>query len=171
MKHIFNSLLNVATLSIAAVTFLLPSSVTAKENCFNDIKIEPGFVALTSSRESNLANWYKDLFNLEVVKTFGSGEQSTTGVLMKKGEFALEVFNKKHPVIPEQLKPKTPRSNWNGISKVGVYTNANLEELKSCLVNDGVKATRIFDDSNLNIKLLLVIDPENNYLEIISRKS
>lgn len=171
MKHIFNSLLSVATPLIAVATLLLPSTAMAQESCFNNINIEPGFVALTSSRESNLADWYKDLFNLEIVKTFGSDEQTTTGVLMKHGEFALEVFYKKHPVIPEQLKPKTPRSNWNGISKVGVYTDANLEELKSCLVNHGVKATRIFDDSNLNIKLLLVIDPENNLLEIITRKS
>ena len=170
MKHFVNSLLSVAAPFIATVSLLLSGSAKAKGNCFDDINIEPGFVALTSSRESNLADWYKDLFNLEVVKTFGSGEQATTGVLMKKGEFALEVFNKKYPVIPEQLKPKIHRSNWNGISKVGVYTSANLDKLKSCLVADGVKATRIFDDTNLNIKLLLVIDPENNYLEIITRK-
>ncbi|MFT5481640.1 MAG: hypothetical protein ACI9GW_000285 [Halieaceae bacterium] len=40
--------------------------------------------------------------------------------------------------------------------------------LKQCLVDQGVKAGRIFNDKNLGIDLLQVVDPELNVLEIIS---
>ena len=59
---------------------------------------------------------------------------------------------------------------WQGVNKVGIFTNANLPALKSCLNKIGVEATRIWQDKNLGIDLLQVIDPDGNVLEIISRR-
>lgn len=58
---------------------------------------------------------------------------------------------------------------WKGFMKFGVYTNADLPTLKECLLSNGHIAGRIFSDEKLGIDLLLVIEPERNIIEIISR--
>lgn len=141
-----------------------------QNNCFTGVNIEPGFVAFTSNQGSDLASWYKKIFQLNTVKEFSFPDGSVTGTLMQRRGFIVEVFNRKVPIIPEDIKPNNHRSDWNGFMKVGIFTDADLSSLKACLVNHNVKATRIYDDQKLKIKLLQVIDPENNFLEIISRK-
>ena len=66
--------------------------------------------------------------------------------------------------------PKSTQDEWQGINKVGIFTNADLPTLKHCLIEAGVKASRIWQDKNLAVDLLQVMDPDGNVLEIITRK-
>jgi hypothetical protein len=161
-------------ISMCSLAFVLGSTSSKAEenkdeNCFANVTIEPTFVAFTSNQGSQLAHWYKNTFQLNTVKDFSFPDGSVTGTLMQRGDFIVEVFNRKEPIVPEDIKPNNHRSEWNGFMKVGIFTDADLPTLKTCLVKNNVKASRIFDDEKLKIKLLQVIDPENNVLEIISR--
>ena len=138
-------------------------------NCFSQVIFEPGFVAFSSPKGSSLGNWYQKIFNLKTVKEFSFPDGSITGKLMKKDEFAIEVFNRKKIFDGKNYEPTSKSDEWKGIMKFGIYTNANLVSLKKCLKNNGVNAGRIYNDSNLGIKLLLIKDPEENFIEIISR--
>ena len=139
------------------------------ENCFKNVKLESGFVAFSSSQKSNIANWYQKVFDLEIVKEFTFPDGTITGKLMKKDEFAIEVFNRKKIFKRKDYKPISKSEEWKGIMKFGIYTNANLPSLKKCLKNNNINAGRIFKDINLGINLLLIRDPEGNLIEIISR--
>ena len=66
--------------------------------------------------------------------------------------------------------PLSTSEESKGISKVGIFTNADLPRLKKCLVNAGINATRIWHDKNLAIDLLQVIDPDGNLFELITRR-
>lgn len=137
--------------------------------CFSTIAIEPGFIAFSTDKESKLADWYQTTFGLNVVKKFSFPDGSVTGVLMNRGEFVVEVFNRDTLSEQQGLAKETTREQSRGVMKFGIYTDANLLSLKHCLNNLGVKAGRIFNDKNLKIDLLQLIDPEQNVLEIISR--
>jgi len=137
--------------------------------CFNEIVIEPSFVAFTTTKESKLADWYQTTFGLNVVKEFSFPDGTVNGVLMHKREFIVEVFNRDDALVGSDYVEKAKPEEWRGVMKYGIYTNANLSLLKQCLINQGIKAGRIFKDEKLGIDLLQVIDPEQNVLEIISR--
>ena len=140
-------------------------------NCFDEVSLEPGFIAFTTTKHSELAGWYKRIFGLETVKEFSFPDGTVTGVLMHKEEFVVEVFNRNDTLEGRDYVPGAEPEQWRGFTKFGVYTNANLLILKKCLEDRGVKAGRIFNDKKLGIDLLQVIDPELNVLEIISRSS
>ena len=134
-----------------------------RTNCFTDIDLSDNFIAIETSFESNLADWYQELFELETVKKIIFPDGNTKMALMKKNNFIVEVFNKKSIT---SLEAKNP--NEKGYMKFGIFCNVNLADLKKCLVQNNIKATRIFKDDNLKLDLLSVKDPEGNYFEIIS---
>lgn len=131
--------------------------------CFDNITLPENFIALDSTFDSELAAWYQQLFQLTTVKAFTFPDGNSKGVLMKRGNFVVEVFNKKALAAPATKIPDNP-----GIMKFGFFTRANLAKLQTCLKQHGIKAPRIFQDTNLAADLLLVIDPEGNMFEVIS---
>gem|GEM_PF-2433695 len=151
---------------------LVSTNLSAQsQSCFDEVKLEPSFIAFTTNKQSKLADWYKRVFGLETVKEFSFPDGSVTGVLMHKEEFVVEVFNRDNALDGHNYVPDAVPEQWLGVSKYGVYTNADLPILKQCLEDQGVKAGRIFKDKKLGIDLLQVVDPELNVLEIISRSS
>lgn len=159
-------------LLFALIVSFVASGQTAEQatqNCFDTIKIEPGFIAFTAKKNSKLGAWYQDTFGLEIVKEFSFPDGSVTGVLMKKNEFVVEIFYRDDALEGSDYVSDAHSEQWRGFMKFGMYTNANLKDLQQCLKNKGVKAGRIFHDKKLGIDLLQVIDIEGNTLEIISR--
>jgi hypothetical protein len=138
-------------------------------NCLNKISLEPSFIAFTTHKNSELGEWYKNTFGLEIVKEFAFPDGSATGVLMRKGEFVVEIFYRNDALKKSSFKPDSNSEQWSGFMKFGFYTDANLIDLKACLIRKNINAGRIFKDDNLGVDLLQVIDPEGNVLEIISR--
>jgi len=155
----------VAAMPVLAHTEAIPT----KPNCFANVTIEPGFVAFTTHKKSTLDQWYRRVFNLKTIKEFSFPDGSVDGLLMRRDEFVVEVFKRDDVLQGKTLKPKAKPSQWAGVKKVGIYSNAKLDTLKLCLLQQGVQAGRIYDDKNLGIRLLHVTDPESNNLEIISR--
>lgn len=139
------------------------------DNCLSKIILEPSFIAVTTHKDSGLGKWYQSTFGLEVVKEFAFPDGSTTGILMKKDEFVVEIFYRKDALKKRNFMPDSNAEQWSGFMKFGFYTNANLIQLKECLKSKAINAGRIFRDENLGVDLLQVIDPEGNVLEIISR--
>lgn len=139
------------------------------ETCFDAVKLEPAFIAFSTSKDSKLGTWYQETFGLEIVKEFSFPDGSVTGVLMKRDEFVVELFYRKNGYDTKDYVPNSKSDEWKGFMKFGMYTNANLKELRDCLKKKGVNAGRIYNDKNLKVDLLQVIDPEGNVLEIISR--
>jgi hypothetical protein len=138
-------------------------------SCFDEVHLEPSFIAFTTNKHSKLADWYKRVFGLETAKEFSFPDGTVTGVLMHKEEFVVEVFNRNDALEGHDYVPDALPEQWLGVTKYGVYTNADLPILKQCLEDQGVKAGRIFNDKKLSIDLLQVVDPELNVIEIISR--
>ena len=137
--------------------------------CFDDIKLEPAFLAFTSNKDSELGDWYLRLFGLEIAKEFSSPDGAVTGVLMHKGEFIVEVFYRADLLQTSDQTHESSSMPRRGVMKVGIFTDANLLDLRQCLKEQGTNAGRIFNDEKLGIDLLLVTDPDQNVLEIISR--
>lgn len=138
-------------------------------NCLNKISLEPSFIAFTTHKNSELGEWHKNTFGLEIVKEFAFPEGSITGVLMRKGEFVVEIFYRNDALKKSGLEPDSNAEQWSGFMKFGFYTDANLIDLKACFIRKNINAGRIFKDDNLGVDLLQVIDPEGNVLKIISR--
>lgn len=151
------------TLSLVTITGFAEKDSHNNKNCFNDIKLSANFIAIETSFDSGLADWYQELFQLETVKKITFPDGNTKMALMKKNNFIVEVFNKKSITSLE-----TKSQNNQGYLKFGVFSDANLANLKKCLVQNNIKATRIYKDDNLKLDLLSVKDPEGNYFEIIS---
>ncbi len=120
---------------------------------------------------SQLGDRYKKTFGLKVVKEFAFPDGSVTGVLMHKDEFVVEVFYRDDLLDKKNNTLDSNTVRWAGISKFGIYTDTGLPHLKQCLKKHGVQATRIWKDKNLGIDLLEVIDPNQNILEIIQRRT
>lgn len=138
-------------------------------NCISEILLEPSFIAFTTHKNSELGEWYKNTFGLEIVKEFAFPDGNITGVLMRKGAFVVEIFYRNDALKKSDLMPDSNVKQWSGFMKFGFYTDANLIDLKACLIRKNINAGRIFRDDNLGVDLLQVIDPEGNVLEIISR--
>ena len=132
------------------VSVLICSSAYARPgSCFDSVKIEPGFIAINSNTDSELGDWYQSLFGLEIVKEFSFPDSAAAGVLMHRGEFIIEIF---YWADVLQLSGDTHRhsaAQRHGVTKVGVFTDANLLDLQQCLNEKGVNAGRIFSDENL----------------------
>jgi len=141
------------------------------EKCFANIELEASLIAFTAGKGSSLANWYQQVFDLKTVKEFAFPDGKTTGVLMHKNDFIIEVFFKEELLVAKEQVPQSSADQWQGVNKVGIFSNADLPQLKQCLNTIGVNATRIWQDKNLGIDLLQVIDPDGNVLEIVSRRS
>jgi hypothetical protein len=142
---------------------------TVSQTCLGEVKLPSGFFALTSDYESTLGNWYAQLFNLEVAKEFQLPDGQTRGVLMRRGDFVVEIFYQKGAVDRSLIQSSSQVAHWKGFQKVGIFVDSNVHQLKECLLEEGVSAGRIFRDDSLNIDLLLVRDPEENIIEIIQR--
>ena len=152
------------------VSVLICSSVYARPGpCFDPVKIEPGFIAFNSNMDGELGDWYQRLFGMEIVKEFSFPDGVTTGVLMHRGEFIIEIFYRPELLLPSGDTHEPSPAQRVGVMKVGVFTDANLLDLQQCLKEQGLNAGRIFSDEKLGIDLLQVTDPEQNTLEIISR--
>lgn len=165
----FHNVTNLLCMFFVCLTLATTRVHAQDSTCFNNVIIEPGFIAFTTKKESELAYWYQTTFGLNVVKEFTFPDGTVHGVLMHKKEFVVEVFNREDALEANDYVQNAKPEQWRGIMKFGIYTNANLSKLKQCLNNQGVNAGRIFKDKKLNIELLQVIDPEQNMLEIISR--
>jgi len=152
------------SLRVLVLSWFLSASVNAQQQqyvyCFEGIKISPSFIALETAFDSNLHQWYKQLFQLKKVKEFTFPDGNTKGVLMERDDFVVEVFNKK------SLNERAQRVG-KGVMKFGFFADANLHNLQSCLKAQKIKAKRIFKDKNLKASLLLIEDPEGNYFEVI----
>jgi hypothetical protein len=159
------------SLSVLGVCLVLAgTNVHAQsQSCFDKVKLEPSFIAFTTKKNSKLGDWYKSIFGLKVAKEFSFPDGTVTGILMQKGEFVVEVFNREDALEGRDYVHNSRPEQWRGFMKFGVYTDANLLDLKQCLEGQGVKAGRIFNDKKLGIDLLQVTDPEQNVIEIISR--
>jgi hypothetical protein len=160
-------------LSVLSVCLALISTnlYAQSRSCFDAVILEPSFIAFTTKRHSKLAAWYERVFGLETAKEFSFPDGAVTGVLMHKEEFVVEIFNRNDALDGNDYMPDALPEQWLGVTKYGVYTNADLPILKQCLEEQGVKAGRIFNDKKLGIDLLQVVDPELNVIEIISRSS
>ena len=169
----FASIIDSRTLSLGVLGVCLVLAGTnvhaQSRSCFDKVKLEPSFIAFTTKKNSKLGDWYKSTFGLKIVKEFSFPDGAVTGVLMQKGEFVVEVFNRDDALEGRDYAHNSRPEQWRGIMKFGVYTDANLLDLKRCLKDQGVRAGRIFNDKKLGIDLLQVTDPEQNVLEIISR--
>ena len=139
------------------------------KNCLTTVQLEPSFIAFTTHKDSELGDWYKNTFGLEVVKEFAFPDGSVTGVLMRKGDFVVEIFYRNDALKKSDVKPGSNSEQWSGFMKFGFYTDANLIDLKACLKGKDINAGRIFRDDKLEVDLLQITDPEGNILEIISR--
>jgi hypothetical protein len=168
ISHKVSSLTGVLGILLALAS---TSLYAESRSCFDEVHLEPSFIAFTTKKHSKLGDWYKRIFGLETVKEFSFPDGSVTGVLMRKEEFVIEIFNRNDALECHDYIPGASPEQWLGVAKFGVYTNADLPILKQCLEDQGVKAGRIFDDDKLGINLLQVVDPELNVLEIISRSS
>jgi hypothetical protein len=135
---------------------------TPSQNCFKNIYIEPSFIAFSTTKGSDLGNWYQKVFNLETVKEFAFPDGSVTGKLLRKKDFVVELFFREKIYDPKKYVQKSTSEEWKGVMKFGIYTNANLTSLKKCLKENNVNAGRIFNDKNLGIDLLYVKDQEGN---------
>ena len=170
-----SSLVGVSTISLGVLSVclaLVSTNLYAQiRSCFDEVNLEPSFIAFTTKKHSKLADWYKRVFDLETAKEFSFPDGTVTGVLMHKGEFVVEVFNRDNALERRDYVPDAVPEQWLGVSKFGVYTSADLPMLKQCLEDQGVNVGRIFKDKNLGVDLLQVVDPELNVLEIISRSS
>lgn len=156
-------------ISALIISFNVIGQKKELNNCLDKVHLEPSFIAFTTHKNSELGNWYKNTFGLEIVKEFSFPDGSATGILMKKKEFVVEIFFRNDALIKSKLKPDSNSEQWSGFMKFGFYTDANLVTLKACLKNKDINVGRIFKDDNLGVDLLQVIDPEGNILEIISR--
>ena len=154
---------------VTANTF--EKNAISSEACFKNIKLEANFTAFTTTKNSRLADWYQEVFALSTVKEFSFPDGKTTGILMHKDDFIIEVFFKEDILRSKNQVPQSTSEQWQGVNKVGIFTNADLPTLKQCLIKVGVNASRIWHDKNLPINLLQVEDPDGNVLEIISRRS
>lgn len=139
--------------------------------CFDNVQLEASLIAFTAAKGSSLANWYQRVFKLNTVKEFAFPDGKTTGILMHKDDFIIEVFFKEELLVAKEQVPQSLAEQWQGVNKVGIFTNADLPALKKCLNQSGVKAGRIWQDKNLAVDLLQVIDPDGNVLEIINRRT
>lgn len=157
---------------MSACLVLVNTNVLAQSRtCFDKVKLEPSFIALSTKKNSELGDWYQRTFGLKIAKGFSFPDGTVTGVLMQKGEFVVEVFYRDDALERRDYVHKSRSEQWRGFIKFGVYTDANLLDLKQCLKDQGVKAGRIFNDKKLGIDLLQVTDLEQNVLEIISRSN
>jgi len=138
-------------------------------NCFESVNIEPSFIGFTETKNSNLGEWYKNTFGLTVVKEFTFPDGSVTGVLMNKGEFIVEVFHRDDALKATDVV-ELNKHQVTGVMKFGLFTDANLPQLKQCLTKSGVNATRIWKDKNLHVDMLQVTDPSGNVIEVIARQ-
>jgi hypothetical protein len=71
------------------------------------VKIEPNFIAFTAKKGSKLVDWYKRTFGLETLKDFAFPDGSVTGTLMRKDEFAVEVFYRDDAVDKMDVAPSS----------------------------------------------------------------
>jgi len=156
-------------INLANAQSITNSAIQSKE-CFANIKLEANLIAFTAGKGSSLANWYQQVFDLKTVKEFAFPDGKTTGVLMHKNDFIIEVFFKEELLVAKEQVPQSSADQWQGVNKIGIFSNADLPKLKHCLNTIGVNATRIWKDKNLGIDLLQVVDPDGNVLEIISRR-
>ena len=156
-------------ISALIISFNVTGQKKELNNCLDKVNLEPSFIAFTTHNNSELGSWYKNTFGLEIVKEFSFPDGSATGILMKKGEFVIEIFYRNDALKKSKLKLGSNSEQWSGFMKIGFYTDANLVTLKTCLKNKNINVGRIFKDDNLGVDLLQVIDPEGNILEIISR--
>lgn len=166
-----NRFLTKFSLLVSLYTVGSLSTLAVDNTCFKDVSIEPGFAAFTTTKTSKLADWYKSVFAMEVVKEFSFPDGSITGTLLRRGEFVAEVFRRDDALVPVNVSAGSKSEQWAGVMKVGIYTNADLTSLKTCLQEKGVQAGRIFKDPLLKVDLLLVKDPEDNMIEVITRHS
>lgn len=166
-----NKVLSTTLLLIISIAAFSQAPDLESNKCVSSIKLEPAFVTLSTNKSSKIGEWYQSVFDLKIVKEFSSRDSSSTGVLMKKDEFIVEIIYRDDLLDPKSFKPDSDAEDWKGFMKLGVYTNADLSELKQCLLTRNIKAGRIFSDRELGIDLLQMVDPEGNFLEIISRKT
>ncbi|NQZ81971.1 MAG: hypothetical protein HRT52_13230 [Colwellia sp.] len=161
---------NLVKLTLTFSLYLISNSTLAQtQSCFKHVNIEPSFIGFTEPKNSNLGDWYKKTFGLTTVKEFTFPDGSVTGVLMNKDEFIVEVFYRDDAVKVTDIEA-LKEHHITGVMKFGIFTNANLDKLKQCLVKSAIKATRIWKDKNLHVDMLQVTDPSNNVIEIISRQ-
>jgi len=99
------------------------------------VKIEPGFIAFTAAKDSQLGNWYQETFDLKIVKEFTFPDGSVRGILMRKAEFVVEVFYRNNALNKQNYASKAELEQWTGVAKFGIYTDADLPQLKQCLNN------------------------------------
>ena len=124
------SLVGGSTISLGVISVCLSLVSTnlyaQSRSCFDEVKLEPGFIAFTTHKHSKLADWYKRVFDLETAKEFSFPDGTVTGVLMHKKEFVVEVFNRNDALQGHDYVPDASPEQWLGVAKYGVYTNADL---------------------------------------------
>lgn len=141
---------------------------SAISNCFEDIELKKGFVALNTTYDSRLVDWYQSTFGMEVVKEFNSSNGESFGIILQKDEHLVEIIHNKS-ISKKDITHRIIQASENaGYRKIGIFTNADLENLRECLKTVPIDAGRIYHDMELKIKLLHLIDPEGNQIEIIS---
>ncbi|TBW27387.1 VOC family protein [Gramella sp. KN1008] len=158
------SFLNLIFLILVTTAFS-QAPVEKPHDCFNELKFESGFIAITTHYNSELAKWYEESFGMNSIKEFTSKDGRSFGIILRRDQFVVEIIHAKE--LKENQGPSSEVRS--GLLKFGVYVNADLFSLKDCLLKEGVKAGRIFRDEELGEELLLVRDPEGNMIEIISR--
>lgn len=139
---------------------LFPFWIQAQQTCFTQTDFEPGFVAIVTQPETQLHTWYMDLLGMELIKEFSSGDH--TGKILKRGPLYVEILSYKTAV-------SCTGGPFRGIKKTGIFINTPVQEIKSCLLQNGVQAGRIFHDREMGFYLLHLVDPEGNELELLSK--
>lgn len=135
--------------------------------CFEVVELKKGFFALNTSYKSDLVNWYQSVFGMEVVKEFTATDGESFGIILKKNGQIVEIIHSKG-ISKADIAYRVEQSSENaGFRKIGIYAEVDLVDLKTCLESAGISAGRIYHDKDLKIKLLHLIDPEGNQLEIV----
>lgn len=163
-KKLFFKLICLLLLSIKLPVWAQSPS----QECFENIEFQKGFLALNTSYDSELANWYKSNFDMETVKEFASSNGESFGIILKKDEQIIEIIHSKSTSEADISQGHVQSSGHAGFQKGGIFTESDLQDLQRCLKAAGISAGRIYHDRELKLKLLHLIDPEGNQFEIIS---
>ncbi|MUP46600.1 hypothetical protein E0K83_12725 [Gramella sp. BOM4] len=127
-----------------------------------------GFIAINTDGFNDLERWYAAVLGFDRVKRFKSKDRLSSGVILKKDGFILEIITPNGQMQNNPIK-KNEAAKSKGILKFGIFTSTSLDELKTCLTKAGINSGRIFHDKELEIRLLLLEDPDGNMIEIINK--
>lgn len=154
----------------ALVLFLLVTISLKVQSQDNLPDPQPYFSALIVKDLNASLEWYSTTFGFKVIHEMGSSEDGYEIMLLKRGNILLEVMELKKAVAPEERIPNyNDQMYLQGIFKVGFQLedfDKWVEHLKAANVALRVD---VFKDVNLGKRMLIVKDPDGNYIQLFEK--